>query len=71
MEAKFTKEERQALDTLRLLIKAEWSSFGTYLSYNSAMNIVGLATLKRAVKCGMVAHFVGPDWVDWTPSVRL
>jgi hypothetical protein len=61
---KFTVEEANRLEQLRLLVAAEWREFGSYLRYTDAMNIVGLSTLRKAIKLNLVLHFKGGDWID-------
>jgi hypothetical protein len=68
---KFTNEECNKLETLKLLVDAEWQNFGGYLRYTDAMNIVGLSTLKKAIKLNLIVHFKGSDWIDTCYTNRL
>lgn len=67
---KFTNEEANRLETLKLLVDAEWHNFGKYLRYTDAMNIIGLSTLKKAIKLNLIIHFKGPDWIDTCYTAR-
>jgi hypothetical protein len=67
---KFTTDECNKLETLKLLVDAEWQSFGGYLRYTDAMNIIGLSTLKKAIKLNLIVHFKGSYWIDTCYTAR-